>query len=219
MTTITVNPTRDIETWELISHDGQYEYNGPLALFDRAAAGQAGQAATQAAQVGGTEFEESQADKGIVRPKLTQWLNAEHLYSPDQLNQLLTAAGAGAGGATAGLTGEAELEGARTRNTGSSSALLDSLARGKQKSMASASEGIAAKDVTGAVQRQGTAAEGLKQMGDADTSAALKAMGIQSQDIQDEIEASKTGWFQNLTSLMKAFGDDASGAGAMGVKV
>jgi hypothetical protein len=46
-------------------------------------------------------------------------------------------------------------------------------------------------------------------MADASTEAALKAMGIQTQDINAEIEAGKSGWFQNMTGLISALGKGA----------
>jgi hypothetical protein len=215
MPLITINPTLDMETGALVAHDGQYFVEDVPLKFDRAAQAQASNAAQTAGDVGDTEFQQSQAEKGLVVPRLTEWMNAEHLYGPDALNQLLTAAGAGTGGATGALTAEAALQGARTRNTGMLSPEYDALARGKQQSMASASEKIASQDVTGAVARQQDSAKQLGGMADASTEAALKAMGIQTQDINAEIEAGKSGWFQNMTGLISALGKGAQGAGSV----
>ena len=170
----------------------------------RAAQSQASQAQNTAAQTGGSLLSQGQAIQSNLVPQLTAETTADHSMDPNQINSILTAANAGAGGATSGLEGKAELESAATRNTGDMSAVLDSLARGKQQSMAKASEGVAAQDVEGALKNRQTAFSELGQMGQADTSDALKAMGLQSSDINAETAAGSQGWMQNLTGLMSA---------------
>ena len=185
----------------------------------RAAQSQAANAASAAGTQAGQYESSAQAQQANLMPFLTKRLNAEHAYSPDQLNELLTAAGAGAGGATAGLTGQAELEAARTGNSAASTAALDAMARSRQQAGASQSEGVAAQDVEGARQNQQAAAGQLGSLYGVNTDAALKAMGIQNQDINTEIEAGKSGWLQNMTGMISALGNAASGAGALGFKI
>ena len=206
--------TFNSETLETISCDWR-PYDGPVDRCDRAAQNQANNAQATAGATAGTYETEGQAIQHQVTPWLTRRLTAEHSMSPDQLNQMLSYAGAGAGGATGAYTGENELEAARTRNTGGYQGSLDAMARQRQMSLAKASEGIGAEDVSGALQNQREAAGGLGEMASMDTGAALKAMGIQTGDINAEIEASKTGWFQNMTGLMSSLGQGAAGAGAL----
>jgi hypothetical protein len=170
----------------------------------RAAQSQASTAANTASSTGAGLESEGQAIQSSVVPKLEAETTAQHSMSPDQLNQLLTAAGAGAGGATGALEGRAELESASTHNSAALPATLDSLARGKQKALASANEGIAAEDVSGALANRQAALGQLGQMGETDTSDALKSMGLQTADINAETEAGKSGWMQNLTNLVGA---------------
>lgn len=179
----------------------------------RAAQAQATNAANTAGSMGGSLQSEGQAIQSSLTPKLLAETTASHSMDPTQLNELLTAAGAGTGGATAGLEGRAELESSASRNTGNLTAMQDSLAQGRQKSLASANEGIAAQDVQGALANKQTALGELGQMGQADTSDALKAMGLQGQDINTEIEAGKSGWFQNLTGMISALKPGASVGG------
>lgn len=200
----------DIETGKILE-DSFYDYDGPVALANRSAAGQAKTAAGQAQSTAGTLETEGQAIQSTVVPELTRELQTQHLFAPDQLNEILTAAGAGAGGATAGLTGGAELEAARTRNTAGFAPALDALARQRMQTMAKTSEGVAAEDVTGAIQQRQKALSGLAQYGQADIGDALKAMGLQTQDIGTEIEAGKSGWFQNMTGLISALGGAKKG--------
>ena len=177
----------------------------------RAAQQQASNAANTAGSTAGTLTSEGQAIQSNLTPQLYAETTASHSMDPIQQNELLTAAGAGAGGATGAFQGQAELEAARTGQGGPSTALMDSLARGRQQALASASEGIAAKDTEGALANKQTAISELGQMGEADTGDALKAMGLQSQDINTEVEAGKSGWFQNLTGLMGALKGGTNG--------
>jgi hypothetical protein len=179
----------------------------------RAAQAQASQAQNTAAQTGGSLLSQGQAIQSNLVPQLTAETTADHSMDPNQINSILTAANAGAGGATAGLEGRAELESAATRQGGPSSAMMDSLARGQQQTAAKASEGVAAQDVKGALQNRQTAFNQLGQMGQADTSDALKAMGLQTGDVNAETTAGSQGWMQNLTGMMAAL----RGAGAKGV--
>lgn len=177
--------------------------------MSRAAASAAGKAATTAGQMAGTFTGMGEAALGPATQAYERWLGSEHLYSPDQLNEMLTAAGAGTGGATGTFESKAGLTAARTGNTAGYQAGLDEMQRQRGQQLAKASEGIAAQDVTGAVQRQKEAAAGLGGIGEAELGDALKAMGIQTGDINAETAAGKSGWFQNLTGLMGSL----SGAG------
>ena len=181
----------------------------------RAAQAQAKNVAGTAGTEQGQLFGEGQAIQSQLTPFLTRELTAQHSMSPTQINELLTAAGAGAGGATGAFTGQAELESARTRNTGGLTASLDAMARGRQQALAKGSEGIAAEDVQGALANRQAAAGELGEMGRADTSQALQALGLQNQAIGEEIQAGQSGWFQNLTGMIGALGKAAQGAGSV----
>lgn len=168
----------------------------------RSAQAQAHRAANDAGSRGSTLFGEGQAQQATLFPFLRGELGAEHAFTPTQMNEMLSYAGAGAGGATAGMTGQAALNAARTRNSAGFQASLDRLAQQRQQGLAKASEGIGAEDARQTLANKQAAAKGLEGLYGANTDAALKAMGIQSQDINDEIQAGKSGWFQNMLGLM-----------------
>lgn len=212
---ITINPTFDMETGALLSHDGQYEYFGPVASFNRAAVKSFQGAANTAGTTAGSLETEAEAEKGPARNWLMQHINAEHEFTPDQLNTQLTAIGAGAGGATSAFTGQGELEAARTNQGAGLTPALSQMARTRQQALARGSEGVAAQDVRGAVSEQQRAAQGLAQLGETSSAQALQAMGLQTKDIQGEVTAGQSGWFQNLTDFMKSAGGAAGGAGAL----
>lgn len=177
----------------------------------RAAQGQANTAEQAAGKMAGQYQSAAQADEQQLTPTYQRWLNAQHGLTPEQLNETLTYAGAGTGGATGALKSNAEMEAARTHNSAALPGLEDSLARSAQQTMAKTSEGVANQDVQAAKQENAMGAEGLSNLFGVNTDAALKSMQVQNQDINTEVEAGKSGWFQNLTGLITA-GADAYGA-------
>jgi hypothetical protein len=170
----------------------------------RSAQKQASNAETTAGQTGANLMSEGQAIGSNLVPQLTRDVNAQHVMTPEQRNEMLTAAGAGAGGATGATGAEAELESARTGQGAGLTPTLAALNRNRGQQLAKASEGIASEDVGGALQRQEEARQQLGGLYATNTGDALKAMGIQTGDINAETEAGKSGWFQNMTSLMEA---------------
>lgn len=178
----------------------------------RAAQSQANQAQQTAGAQASQLFGEGQSIQSNLVPQLTAETTAAHSMSPDQLNELLTAAGAGTGGALGAYQGQAELEQARTGQGGPQfSAALDQMQRQRGQQLAKGAEGIAAEDVQGALANKQTAFKELGALSGQNTDAALKAMGIQTEDIGQEIQAGKSGWFQNLTGLMGSLGGAKQG--------
>ena len=90
--------------------------------------------------------------------------------------------------------------------------------------MGQAGADVASADVMGAKQLNQAGAAGMAGLYNTDTDAMLKAMGIQTGDINAQTEAGKSGWFQNLTqgidaganlisALKKPFGGNQGGGG------
>lgn len=161
-------------------------------------------AATTAGATGGLELGEGQAVQSNLTPFLTGELTAQHSMTPEMQNQLLTEAAAGTGGATGALESKAELTANRTGTGVGATAALEEMQRERGRQLAKTNEGVAAEDVKGALENRQEAAKGLAQLGEADTSAALEAMGLQSKDLAGEVEAGQSGWFQNMTGLISS---------------
>lgn len=153
-----------------------------------------------------------------LMPFLTRELNNAPGFSQQQMGAQLGAAEAGAGGATSGLTTEANLASARDRNSGGFSGALDNAARTQGKTVAGASEGIAANNASLQQQQQQSAATGLAGQQNMDQDAQLKSMGLIAPDLQAQSSLNKTsGWGNQLSS---ALGDASSAAGlAAGFKI
>jgi hypothetical protein len=217
---ITVNPVYE---WQddklvLVSHDGQYEAE-PTMLFDRSATAESkSQMATAGATAGGAANTASQLQGNLI-PFYQQEMNTQHEFTPGQEGEMYTAAEAGAGGATGADQEEERLNAGRTGNTAGYSSNLGQIAQGRAKANAAASEGIAAQDVMGAKEMNQAGAAGEQGLYGANTNTMLSSMGLQGQDVQNQLKSDSTGWFQNLTGFMGALGQDAQGAAKLGMHV
>lgn len=178
-----------------------YNYEGPLALCDRNLQKQATTNSNTAGAAAGGYGASAASDSAEVTPFLNQELKAKHSLDPNQINELLTSAGAGTGGATGSIVGQADLEAARTRNASGFTKTLDEAARDKAKAAAGMSEGVAAQDVMGAKQLNQEGAAGLQGLYGTNVNAQLKAMGQQNEDEDTALKAGQQGWLQNATSV------------------
>lgn len=193
-----------------------YDTQGEIAKLDRWAQKQdkanAATAGEDAAQAGA----QASSDEAQLTPFASQEMHAQHLYTPGQENELLTAAGAGIGGAAGAAEGEANREAARTRNASGFAKDLDLMARDRAKTAAGISEGIAGQDVMGAKQLNQEGANLMGNLFQTDTAKQENMMNLQREDTADEVKAGQSGWLQNTMGLMKAAGDLAGGLGGIG---
>jgi hypothetical protein len=168
----------------------------------RAAAAQAGADATQAGTTAAGLGEQSANEGAQLNPFYSQEMKTEHAYDPTQINEMLTAAGAGVGGATGAATTEAKRNAATTGNASAGTSALDSLAREKMKTAAGVSEGVAGQDVQGALALRQAGAAGESGLYGENLKGQLGAMGQESADINAETNASKTGWLQDAEGVI-----------------
>ena len=174
-------------------------------------------AANTASDVGAGYGADASTVNSQLMPFLTRELNNPQGYTQQQTGSMLNQAEAGAGGATAGLTTEANLASARNRNSGGFSGALDEAARDKGKTLSGISSGIAAQDANLQQQHQQSAATGLSNMYGQDTSAQLKAMGLQNDDLKTAADTYGTGnWANDLNGLSSGIGAGAKIAGQVG---
>ena len=197
---------------QLVS-EKSFEHEGPVALCLRGAAAAAGKAADEASQTGeqlGTEAQQSEAE---LQPFFSREMQAEHLYDPSQINELLTSAGAGIGGAAGSADEQMKREAELTGNPNAVSAGQQQLARDKMKTAAGVGEGVASQDVMGAKQLNQEGAAGMSGLHGTDLKGQLEAMGQIAPDINAEVNANKTGWLQNAEGVIGTLGQAAGGAG------
>jgi hypothetical protein len=177
----------------------------------RNAVSQASSAATNAAGTSAELGSEGQGIASTLTPFLTSELTHPQGYSQGDTSAMLAAGLGGAGGANAGIVGQADQRAAVSRNAGGFQAALDDAARMRSKGAAGASEGIAAENAGLKQTQQQDAAHALGGMYNTDTSGMLQSAGQIAPDINQEIAGNKTGWLQNAQSIMKQLATGGAG--------
>jgi len=157
---------------------------------------------TQAAQsAAGNYGTEAGSEGALLNGVYGQDLRATHSMDPNQINEMLTAAEGGAGGATGGATGLIMSNAARTGNATGVTKSLDEIARDRAKAAAGASEGVAAQDVMGAQQLRQQGAAGMQGLYGTNVGAQLKAMGQANEDVQTQ-QALNPGWLKGAEGIV-----------------
>jgi hypothetical protein len=156
------------------------------------------------------------ADANAIGSSVTPLLTSEMLH-PEGLGQAGIAAetGAalgGAGGADAGIVGQANQRAAVSRNAGGFQAALDDASRNRMKAAAGASEGIESQNENLKQQQQQEGASGLERMYGTDTSGMLESQGQEANDINSEVNAGNSGWLQDTMGIL----GDINGIGGTG---
>jgi hypothetical protein len=179
---------------------------------DRSAQQQAGQAVKTASSTGAGYGTAASGISSSLVPTLQNDVNNPTGYSPTETNKMLVAGEQGAGGAAAGVTGAAGLDAARTRNSGALSSVLDQAARRKGQTLSGNALGVENKSADLAQKKRASALGGLEGLYGTDVGAQLKAMGLQSQDINSEINAGNSGWLQQGEGLFGTLSKAGLGA-------
>ena len=170
---------------------------------DRSLQQSANQANQTAAQTGGQYGGEAQSIGANLIPQLQAEATGNVGLTPTQQNNMLTMAQQGAGGATAGIAGQAGLQAGRTKNSAATSGVLDQASRNKAMAESQAGLSVANKSADVARQNQSRAQGALQGLYGTDVSAQLHAMGLQPEDINAGVNAGKSGWFQNMNELLQ----------------
>lgn len=194
--------------------DSYYDYEGPLALADRAAQGQAGQAFNSSVGAASQYNTAAGNAAGTLIPTLREDINNPQGYTTTQQNNQLVAGEQGAGGATSGVTGAAGLQAARTRNTGNLSAVLDQAQRQKAQTLSTNALTVANKSADLAQKKRAAALGQLGGLYNTDVSANLKALGLEPEDVNAETNAGSQGWLQDTTGILGAVGKASKGPAA-----
>ena len=182
---------------------------------DRSAQNQAGQATNQAFSTAGNYGSQAGQIGGSVVPTLERDVTNAPGYNPTDLNAMLVAGEQGAGGAASGVTGQAGLEAARTRNSGATSSVLDQAMRRKGQILSTNALDVQGANAKLKQQQRSQALGGLEGMYGTDVGAQLKAMGLEAPDINADVNAGKSGWLQQGEGLL----DTLTGSATAGAKI
>lgn len=190
-----------------------------MGLFSNAGVGQAKNAYNSAVNTAGMLGANASDIGSGLTPFLTQEMLHPQGYGQQGLSAVTSAAEGAAGGATSGLTGQAEQRAAASHNAGGYQAALDAAARERTKAAAGASEGIAANNANLQQQQMQEGAKGLQGLYGTDTSGMLNAMGQEKGDIEAELAAQQAGpgWMSTLGKGLSLAGGIAGMAGGFGI--
>jgi hypothetical protein len=134
---------------------------------------------------------------GSLVPQLQKEATNPTGYTPTQQNNMLVAGEQGAGGANAGIVGQAGLQAARTHNTGALSGVLDSAARARQQTLSQNALGVQNRQADLQQHQMESAQKGLEGLYGTDVNADLKAQSLVPEDINAATAAAQTGAQQN----------------------
>ena len=168
----------------------------------RSAVDQASNAYKQATDTSNRLGAQASGISANLTPFLTQEMQHPQGYSQQDTSSMLAAGMGAAGGANSGLVGQANQQAAVSRNAGGFQSALDAAARERSKAEAGTAEGIAAQNAGVKLNQQQEGAKGLQGMYGTDTSGMLEASGQEANDINAEVNASKSGWLQNMNNTI-----------------
>ena len=168
---------------------------------DRSLQNQAANAGKTATQVGGQYGAQAGQVGSELIPTLERDINSPIGFTPEEKNRQLVASEMGAGGATAGITGQAGLQAMRTRNSAGISGVLDQAARTRQQALSGNALNVENRSDMLAQQKRSDALRQLQGVYGTDVSAQLNAMNQVPSDVNAGVNAGNSGWFQNLMNL------------------
>jgi hypothetical protein len=183
----------------------------------RDAVDQAKSAYNQATNTAATLGGQAQNIGSQITPFLTQEMLHPQGLGQEGIGAETGAALGGAGGANAGLVGQAMQRAGASRNAGGFQAALGDAARERTKAAAGASEGIMAGNENLKQTQRQEGERGLQGMFGTDTSGMLSSQGQEANDINAEVNANKTGWLQDAGQLVDMASKGAKLAGGFGV--
>ena len=210
-----LNPSFDIETGKLLSHDGE-SFEEPKLFFDRNVQSQATNSKKQADTTAGIAGANATGEGNTLRTQLTNEALHPAGLAPTDLNNMLVAQQEGAGGANATVTGEGRLAALRQRNAGGFAPALAEAQRIKGRTLATGGLDVANENAQLKQKQQQAGLTGLEGLYGTDTSDQLKAMGLSAEDLQNELAAGRQGWLQNTEGVLGALKGAGASKGADG---
>lgn len=150
-------------------------------LINNAGTGQANSA---------TQWGNASGVNSYLTPTLESEANNPQGYTPQQQAYMNTASQQSEGGSTSGITGQANLEAARTRNAGGFQGAIGTGSRTAQKQLSQNALGIQAQQANLQQQQRQQALQSLQSLYGTDLSSALSYLGESNTALADENNAS-----------------------------
>lgn len=205
---VTVRELQDDGTWKTIE-DHSYQAQHIPIRCDRGAVQQAKTQGQQAGSVAG----QAGVTANQIGSTLIPGLEAEATHptglTAEEKANALTKSQEALGGEGASITGAAKLQAMRTRNAGGFAPALDEAARIRGRQAATNAQNISLEDARVAREKQMAAQQMLQGLYGTTSGNQLRAMGLQSQDLQNQLAAGRQGWLQNLEGGLETVADVA----------
>lgn len=138
----------------------------------------------------GTVFNQGQDVNSYLTPKLKAEADNPEGYSPQQMAYMNTAAQQSEGGAVGGITGQANLEAARTRNAGGFEGAVGEGSRTAQRDLSQKAVGIQKDQADLQQQQKQTAMSQLMHLYGVDESTAMGYLNTSNSALEGENKAS-----------------------------
>jgi hypothetical protein len=150
-----------------------------------------------------------------LEPQLQQEATNPQGYAPQDLSNMRTGARQAGGGATAGITGQENLNVARTRNSAGYNGVLDQAARTGQQTASEDELGVDAANANLKQKQQQSALSSLGNLYGTNVGAGESYYGMAPSEINAWTGAQNTGWVQQLGGFLGDLGKAGQGAGSV----
>jgi len=217
MARVLLNPTFDVETGKLLSHDGESFVNSFPIRCDRSVQKQAGSNANQANTAAGGFGSTAAGIGASIIPGLERQATNPTGFDPTTQNRMLVASQEGAGGANAAVTGEGRLAAMRSRTAGGYAPALAEAARAKGRTLATGALDVQLENAKLAEQKRREAQQQLGGMYAGLNADQLKAMGLSDEALNTELQAGRQGWLQSTEGLLGTIGGLGGNKGVRGL--
>lgn len=155
------------------------------------------------------------ATQNEILPFLNQEVTNPQGFGVTGTNEMLTAGGQATSGALGAADEEAKLRASRMGNPSSSASILDAASRSAMKQQSSNALGVDTANLKEKLARQQAGASGISALSSADTKAALDALGLNNQSVQDWTGAyNATNPLNMITGILGNVGTLGQGVGA-----
>lgn len=185
---ITVNPSFDIDTFELLAHDGQYEYAGPIAEC-KGGTDMAQQNFNTANALNSQYNTQAQQAQGEILPFLKAEMTNPAGFGQQGTNELLTAGGQATSGAVGAGDEAAKLRASRLGNPSSSGSIIDAIARSGMQQQSGNALDVNTQNLQEKLKQQQAGESGIAGLGGQDLSAALSSLGLSNTAVEDYTKA------------------------------
>lgn len=208
---ITLNPVFDIESGRRISHDGQYEYDGPVAEM-KGGTEQAQANINTANQENQQLMQQGQAEQNQILPFLSSEITNPQGFGTTGVNELETAGGQATSGALGQATESANLRASRMGNPSSTASIIDAAARAAGAQQSTNALDVNKSNLMEKLNQQQAGEQGIGALSAGNIGESLSSLGLSNQAVNSLIQAKAN--TNPLNEIGGFIGDIGKGVGA-----